>query len=215
MLGYGTQWIDADNDGQPELVVANGDIDDFTHQERSFRQPVQLFDRVSNGRWIELDRDPLGQYFSKDHLARAVVTVDADRDGRSDLVVTHLFDPIALLINQTQTRSNQIRFFVRGTVSHRDAIGTKVSISAGGQTQTGQLLAGNGYQCSNERCITFGIGDATRVDSATVVWPDGASSTFESLEAGKDYLLIEGNSEAFRHGTAERETTNTVAERAG
>ncbi len=197
MLGYGTQWIDADNDGSPELLIANGDIDDFTHKKRFFRQPVQFFDRRNDGRWIELERGPLGDYFSKDRLARAVVTLDADRDGRSDLLVTHLFDPIALLINQTQTNSKQIRFFVHGRRSHRDAIGTKITINTRGQTIAGQLLAGDGYQCSQERCIKFGLGDAKRVDSAMVVWPDGSSNAFKTLPAGKDYLLIEGSQHAF------------------
>jgi len=197
MLGYGTQFIDADNDGSPELLIANGDIDDFTHEKRLFRQPVQLFDRRSDGRWIELERARLGDYFSKDRLARAVVTLDVDLDGRTDFLVTHLFDPIALLINETQTDSKQIRFFVRGTHSHRDAIGTKITINTSGQTRTGQMLAGDGYQCSKERCITIGMGDANRVDSVKVVWPDGSSDTFESLQAGEDYLLIEGSGNAF------------------
>ncbi len=197
MLGYGTQWIDADNDGSPELLIANGDIDDFTHKNRKFRQPVQLFDRRSDGRWIELTREKIGDYFGNDRLARAVVTLDADRDGRTDLLVTHLYDPVTLLVNQTPTPSRQIRFFVRGVQSHRDAIGTRITIHSGQRTATGQLFAGDGYQCTNERCITFGLGDANSVDDVTVVWPDGSISTFESLAAGKDYLVIEGSQQAF------------------
>ena len=88
MLALGTQWIDVDNDGSLELFVANGDIDDFRFEGRSFRQPVQLFRQVTRGRWQLMQADLLGDYFAKDHLARAVATLDANRDGRTDLLVT-------------------------------------------------------------------------------------------------------------------------------
>lgn len=197
MLGYGTQWIDADNDGTPELFIANGDIDDFTYKGRSFRQKAQLFDRQSDGRWIESRATTLGNYFTKDHLARAVVTLDADRDGRTDLLVTHLFDPVALLSNQTDTDFERIRFFVRATNGHPDAIGTQIMIDVDGREQTQQLLAGDGFQCSNERCLIFGVGDAKRADKFTVIWPDGSTESFGAVESGKDYLIVEGSGDAF------------------
>jgi tetratricopeptide (TPR) repeat protein len=197
MLGYGTQWIDADNDGSVELLVGNGDIDDFTHEGRFFRQPFQIFQRLGDGSWRELDRDGLGEYFRRDYLARAVIVLDADRDGRSDFLVTHLFDPVALLINQARGDAGRTRFFLRGRDCHRDAIGARVTISAGGQTRTGQLLAGDGYQCSNERCVSFGLGQAAGIDRATVHWPDGSSETWEGLAVGCDYLLVQGGDGPF------------------
>jgi tetratricopeptide (TPR) repeat protein len=197
MLGYGTQWIDLENDGTPELFIANGDIDDFGYQERPFRQPVQLFDRGPDGRWYEPNRGQLGDYFSKDRLARAVVTLDANRDGKTDLLVTHLFDPVALLINQTESESKQVRFFLRGTQSQRDAVGTQVQLLAGHRQYTQQQLAGDGFQCSNERCLTFGVGGADQVDEVTVIWPDGSSQELGGLASGRDYLIIQGSAKVF------------------
>ncbi len=198
MLGYGTQFIDADNDGTPELFIANGDIDDFSHQDRFFRQPVQLFDRAADGRWAELPRKPLGDYFTKNRLARAVATLDADRDGRTDLVVTHLFDPVALLINRTDTPAKQTRFFLRGTNADRDAIGAQVSLQIGDRTRTQQLLAGDGFQCSNERCLSFGSGSANTVSDVRVTWPDGTTDDFPELNTAADYLIVQGSAQAFR-----------------
>jgi tetratricopeptide (TPR) repeat protein len=197
MLGYGTQFLDADNDGTPELFVANGDIDDFSHQDRFFRQPVQLFDRAANGRWTELARATVGDYFSKNRLARAVATLDADRDGRTDLAVTHLFDPVALLINRTDTPAKQTRLFLRGTRTNRDAIGAQVRIDAADHRLTQQLLAGDGFQCSNERCLSFGTGEATKVNGIQVTWPDGSTDELPELKTGADYLVIQGSAQPF------------------
>ncbi len=197
MLGYGTQWIDAENDGSPELFIANGDIDDFTHENRRFRQPVQFFDRAGDGRWVEVRRDLMGEYFTRDHLARSVVTLDADRDGRSDLLVTHLFDPVALLINQTKTDLHQVRFFLKATRSHRDAIGAKIELQADGRRLVGQLFAGDGFQCSNERCVTFGTGASRQFNDVKITWPDGTVEKLGSLDAGNDYLVIQGAEDGF------------------
>jgi hypothetical protein len=196
-LGYGTQWVDLENDGGLELMVANGDIDDFSHQGRAFRQRPQLFRRLANGRWVQLSAKDIGAYFSSERLGRAVVRLDANRDQRTDLVVTHLFDPVALLINESPATGNQVRFFLRGVNSERDAVGAVIEVTAGGRSQTGQLFAGDGYQCSNERCVTFGLDQSTEIASVVVTWPDGSQQHFGQMVAGRDYLLVQGQSLPF------------------
>ncbi len=196
-LGYGTQWVDADNDGSPELLVANGDIDDFTHRNRLFRQPVQIFDRLADGRWSEVQRDVLGEYFQRDHLGRAVVTLDVNRDQKSDLLITHLFEPVALLVNETSSNNSQCRFFPVGTQSDRDAIGAKITIRQDAQQSIGRLLAGDGFQCSNERCVCFGLSDDKGPCEVIVDWPDGTTESYGQQTLSGDYLLIQGSGELY------------------
>jgi hypothetical protein len=191
MLAYGTQWIDVDNDGSWEVFIANGDIDDFHFEGRSFRQPAQLLQQVTRGRWQVMPAAPLGDYFAKDRLARAVATLDANRDGRSDLIVTHLFDPVGLLINRSETRFKQTRFFMRATSTHRDAIGARIRFTRDQRTFEQQLLAGNGFQCVNEACIVFGVSDAKQLEDVQVIWPDGTSESLGDLQAGGDYLVVQ------------------------
>ena len=198
MLGYGTQFFDADNQNGPELFVANGDIDDFSHQNRMFRQPVQFFDRASNGRWYQPDRQLIGPYFQSERLARAVVTLDADRDRKTDLLVTHLFDPVSLLVNETATANTQVKIFLHGKAVHRDAIGTRVSAKIGEQEFVQQLLAGDGFQCSNQRCLSFGVDHAGQVEELTVTWPDGSVDRLGTVKPDQDYLILQGSGEAFR-----------------
>lgn len=192
MLAYGSQWIDADNDGLLEIFIANGDIDDFQFNGRAFRQPAQLLEQVTRGHWQVTQADRLGDYFSKDHLARAVATLDANRDGLTDLIVTHLFDPVALLINQSETAGKQSRFYLRSRSTHRDAIGARVRFHCNERTFEQALLAGNGFQCANEACIVFGTSDADTLEGAEVIWPDGANESLGNLKAGRDYLVVEG-----------------------
>jgi hypothetical protein len=192
MLAYGTQWIDVDNDGSLEVFIANGDIDDFQFEGRAFRQPAQLLKQVTRGRWQVMQADQLGDYFAKDRLARAVATLDANRDGLSDLIVTHLFDPVALLINRSETPAKQTRFFLRARSTHRDAIGARIRFTTDNRTFEQQLLAGNGFQCVNEACIVFGVSDAEKLEKVQVIWPDGTNESLGNLVAGGDYLVIEG-----------------------
>lgn len=197
VLGYGTQWIDADNDGTLELVVANGDIDDFTHRGRLYQQAAQVFQRQEGGVWGEVKSTGLGKYFESKHLGRAVAKLDANRDQKSDLVITHLFEPVALLVNETETDHSQCRFFFVGTRSSRDAIGARVTLRTAGENRMGYLLSGDGFQCSNERCVTFGLGGMQQPCEVLVDWPDGTSESFGSHELSGDYLLIEGSGEIF------------------
>ncbi len=198
MLGYGTQWIDFDNDGLHELFVANGDIDDFSYKGRRFRQPAQVFRRHPEGNYRLQPPESLGEYFTQDHLGRAVVTLDANRDGLNDVLVTHLFEPVSLLENRTGDAGESIRFFLCSTRSQRDAIGCRVTVEIGDQSHTGFLLAGNGYQCSCERSILFGTGIAKQVDRVTVEWPDGDRSLFNAISTGDDYLIVQGDADAFK-----------------
>ncbi len=191
-LAYGTQWIDADNDGFLEVFIANGDIDDFQFEGRSFRQPAQFMRQIARGRWQVMQADSIGDYFTRTRLARAVAALDANRDGLSDIVVTHLFDPVSLLVNRSEAAGKQVRFWLRARSTHRDAIGARIAFRCGEQSFQQPLLAGNGFQCANEACIVFGISDAEILEDVRVIWPGGTGQSLGDLDASGDYLVVEG-----------------------
>ncbi|WP_372715931.1 FG-GAP-like repeat-containing protein [Novipirellula sp.] len=208
LLAFGTQWFDADNDGSLELMVANGHLNDFRYKGDAYRMPMQLFHRQSDGKWSLLDPDQLGEYFRTKRLARSLIHLDVDRDGRQDALVTHLFDPVSLLVNQSVATSSSaelgssrsprsIAFYLKGTEGHRDAIGAIVSVEIAGKPYVGQLFAGNGYQCSSERCVRFGLAEAAGAEQISVQWPSGKREMFGSLNRGGEFLLREGSGQAF------------------
>ena len=197
LLGFGTEWIDFDNSGSLELIITNGHVDDVDREDMAYRMPPQLFQRERRGRWLELDRMLLGDYFEREHLGRALASLDVNRDRRVDVAITHLYAPVALLVNQTENCGQSIRLEFKAAVGQRDAIGAVVQASVGGRTVVHQLTAGDGYMCTNERCVSIGTGTSKEVTSLQVLWPSGKKESFDTLETGHDYLLVEGSGKAF------------------
>ncbi|MGB7324263.1 MAG: CRTAC1 family protein, partial [Rubripirellula sp.] len=207
LLGFGTEWIDFDNNGTVELIVANGHVDDFRKAEIPYRMPTQVFSLGRDGRWSEMQAAELGDYFQKLHVGRAIANLDVNRDGLTDVAVSHLEEPVALLINQSETSGRSTNLIFKSTTGHRDAISTSVTATLGDRTVTHQLLAGDGYMCSNERRITIGSGSANQIDDLRVTWPSGVEESMGSISTGSDYLIVEGISGAFELSTPQSEAS--------
>ncbi len=190
-LGFGTQFIDVDADGQCELFVANGHIDDLTHKGRPYEMEPQLL-RLKSKRFQELGSANLGDYFQHKWLGRAAVKWDWNRDGRMDLLVGNLRAPTALLTNVTQAMGNYLTLRLVGVQSNRDAIGTRVRATIKGQATHFELTAGDGYQASNERKLFVGMGTALDIDELRVFWPSGQETRLADVAANQELLIVEG-----------------------
>ncbi len=150
VLGFGCQAIDYNNDGLADLAVTNGHIEESPGEP--LQQPPQFF--VNSGAQFRLTDvvDPSG-YWHDQYLGRSMARLDINRDGQSDLLITHIGSPSALLLNQTESENHWLTFQLVGTDSERDAIGARVEVRAGEQTWTNWLVAGDGYLCRNEAAI--------------------------------------------------------------
>ncbi|WDQ18021.1 FG-GAP-like repeat-containing protein [Rhodopirellula sp. P2] len=191
MLGFGTQFIDLDGDAIDELVIANGHIDDFSHDGLQYEMPAQLFAIDRNNEWQWVPGSTAGPYFEEPRLGRAMATLDANRDGQTDLVITDLFRPTALLINHTPRVTKSLAVRVVGVSSERDAIGTTVLVTSSSGTQMRQRMAGSGYQCSNEPTLTFAIPNNDSEVTMEVRWPSGSTQNLTVAMPQNDLLLIE------------------------
>jgi hypothetical protein len=195
LLGFGTQFLDADRDGWEDLVVTNGHVDDFRFKQYALEMPTQLFRNVK-GSFQEVPADTLGPFFQKKRLGRGLARLDWNGDGREDFVVSQLDDPAALLTNTTTTAGRSISLRFRATETSRDAIGTTVTIETNGRRIVRHVTAGDGYQASNQRTIIVGIGDAEQADHVTVRWPSGRSEHLGTLTGDQTWLVIEGRGHA-------------------
>jgi tetratricopeptide (TPR) repeat protein len=192
LLGFGTQFLDADLDGDLDLIVTNGHVDDARPVGQPYQMPPQFFENVGEGRFRVVDAGTLGPYFQGNYLGRGMARLDWNRDGREDVVISHLDAPAALLTNTTEAPGRFLALKLVAVNTARDAIGSTATVTAGGRTWSRQLTAGDGYQASNQRLITFGLGDADRVDKLLIQWPSGATQELTDLPVDIELLAVEG-----------------------
>ncbi|XZE54141.1 FG-GAP-like repeat-containing protein [Planctomycetaceae bacterium SH139] len=191
VLGFGAQFLDLNLDGQAELFVANGHIDDLSRNNRPYTMPAQLFTQQPGG-FREVIAKNSGDYFQQQWLGRAVARLDWNRDGREDLLVGHLYDSSRLLENQTTAVGNYVAIKLVGTTSSRDAIGARVKVSGNGIERFGQLTSGDGYQARNEAQLVFGLGELTSVEQLEISWPSGRRESFPVDAINQTLTCVEG-----------------------
>ncbi len=190
MLGFGSQFLDADCDGWLDLVVLNGHIDDMSHMRVPFRMRAQFFGAKPTGKFVEQPAGEVGDYFASERLGRALAIGDFDVDGREDFVATDLERNVSLVRNVSRA-GNYIRLSLVGIQSARDAIGAEVVLKIGGQSWTSQLSAGGGYMASNERTLHFGLGQVAKIDLLEIEWPSGIRQVHENILVNAHYLAVE------------------------
>ena len=189
-LGFGTQFLDAELDGAPDLIVANGHLDDFTYMDIPHKMQPQFFSNDGAGHFAPSSASS-GPYFQRHLLGRSLAVLDWNTDGRPDCAVTHIETPVALLTNETEPHGHWLKLRLRGTKSSRDAGGCRVTAICGKQEWTRQLTLGSGYLASNESMLLFGVGDWTHIDRLTVRWPSGATRSFENVATDREFALVE------------------------
>ncbi len=192
MLGFGTQFLDADLDGWLDLVVTNGHIDDLTSVGQPYKMPAQLFHNQGRGRFVEVPARTLGPFFERQSLGRGLARLDWNRDGREDFAVSHIDGPAALVENRTGSPGHFLTVHLRGQRGSRDAIGTAVEVQVSDRRLVQQLTAGDGYHACNHRQLTFGLGTANRVGQLTVRWLGGKTQTWEGLAVDTEWMILEG-----------------------
>lgn len=192
MLGFGAQFLDADLDGNPDLMVTNGHVDDYTYKSVPFKMPAQFFRNQGKGRFLEERSITLGPFFEEKYLGRAMATCDWNGDGKEDVLISHVDAPSALLQNESTDVGDFVTIEVVGTQSPRDGYGTIVEIEAGGKRRTRQLVAGGGYQAVNEQKLILGIGKHDKIDRLRVRWLSGIETIATNLPTNSHWLAVEG-----------------------
>ncbi|HCC99644.1 MAG TPA: hypothetical protein DER64_03880 [Planctomycetaceae bacterium] len=192
MLGFGTQFLDADLDGELDLVVTNGHVEDFPDNHTLYEMPAQYLHNTGGGRFVELKADRVGEFFNKHVLGRGMARLDWNRDGLNDVLISHMDAPVALLTCTSATHGHYVAIRLRATSSARDAIGTQLTLSAGDRKLYRQQTAGDGYMASNQRQLIFGTGNLTAVGPLEVRWPSGRVDTFTDVPVDCELMLVEG-----------------------
>ena len=194
LLGWGIAFLDVDEDGWPDLVMANGHV--YPEIDRSpigetYRQKTLLYRNLGNGRFADVT-DSAGPGFAAQRPSRGLATGDLDGDGRPEIVIVNMNDTPTLLKN-LGPRQNAVAITLTGTKSNRSAIGARCTIEAGGRKQTAEIVGGGSYFSQNSAALYFGLGKAGRVDGIAVRWPNGATQTWTGTAANRTVHLTEGD----------------------
>ena len=166
-VGFGTEFCDLDMDGRSEILVTNGHVVRFPSAAPLRQLPLIL--TLQDGRFIK-QFFPSENYFGAEHQGRGLATGDMNGDGTVDVVISHLSEPVALLMNSTVPVSPPFAFQLVGSESNRDAIGARVVARIGETEINRQIVGGGSYLSTSERTIripTFGSSKC----SLKIYWP--------------------------------------------
>ena len=187
--GWGTGMYDLNNDGWKDLFAAASDVMDNAElfSSRRFRQPNQVYVNLGNGTFTGSALEGDGAW-RKPRAHRGCAFGDFDNDGRMDVVVTSLGEPVELLRNVTEPKQHWLDLMLTGTRSNRDGIGARIRLTASsGMTQTNHVTTSVGYASSSSRRVHFGLGKEPRATRIEIRWPSGRVQTLENVRA--DQLL--------------------------
>ena len=185
-LGWGTLFVDVDNDGWPDLFMANGHVypELAAHNVGStFRERKLLYWNRHDGRFKDVSVDA-GPGITKPFNSHGVAAADFDNDGMVELLVNNSHDPPSLLKNYGP-HGNWILIKLVGTKSNRDAIGAQVRVRTNGHQQLQEVRSGGGYISQSDFRLHFGIGSATKVDQLEIRWPSGLVEKLEDIPANQ------------------------------
>jgi enediyne biosynthesis protein E4 len=192
-LGFGCFFFDYDNDGWPDIFVADGHIEDGIErvQKRvSYAEPSHLFRNLGGGKFAEVT-EQMGKAFDAPKVARAAAYADIDNDGFLDILLTTNAGPAYLFHNEGGT-NHSLRVKLEGTKSNRDGIGAVVHVSAGGDKQWKMLRSGSSYLAQSELVLTFGLAAQTKADSVEIQWPSGQVDKLSNVNTGQTVTVQEG-----------------------
>src|SRR5215470_5696060 len=193
-LGFGCTFADFDLDGDLDLIVTNGHIDETVRIIRGnvgYAQPPHLFLNLGNGTFHD-GAVEAGLEFAQPRVGRGLACADFDRDGDVDVLITTNNGPAVLFRNDQRAGNRSVRFHLKGTNSNRDAIGAAVRIFHGGTSQSRLVKSGSSYLSQSELPVTFGVGARDRLDRVVVSWPNGRTEEFKDVVTGKAYDCVEG-----------------------
>lgn len=196
-LGWGTSFIDFDNDGWKDIIAANGHVYPLVDQHQwgtSYAQQVLLFRNLLNGKFERVVAAPKSG-LALALTARGLASGDLDQDGRPDVVINNMDSSPALLRNVGASKSHWLGLRLIADTAKRspkDATGAIAFVTTGKLRQRAEVVSGAGYASQNDRALHFGLGAAARVDKLEIRWPGGGAETINISETDRILTIQEG-----------------------
>ncbi len=182
--GWGIHFLDYDNDGRKDLLVAQGhDLDtiELNYPQLHYKEPMLLAYNTGKG-FVDVSKQS-GEIFHQAWAARGMATGDIDNDGRIDAVVTTNDGAAYLLHNETTTTNHWLTLSLVGHRSNRDGIGAEIKLTTSAGSQYITVSTAGSYLSSSDKRAHFGLGSETAAKSIQIHWPSGIVQTLENVRA--------------------------------
>ena len=188
MSGWSNGVADLDNDGWKDLFVARGNVmDNIEDISRHFTyaEPNSVFRNLGNGQFEDVSAKA-GADFLLPAPNRGLAYGDLDNDGRIDLVITALGQPVRVLRNVSENHNHWILLKLEGTKSNRMGLGAQVRVTTGdGQKQYNEATTSTGYAASSDPRVHFGLGAFSTVREIAIRWPSGIRQVLQNVPADR------------------------------
>jgi len=194
-LSWGGGFFDYDNDGCPDLFIANGhvypELESHGHPESPYRQQNMLLRNVCDGTFEEVT-SIAGPGLQLRRSGRGVAFLDYDNDGVLDIAINNQNDPPTLLHNLGSNGNHWVTVRTIGAQSNRDGIGARIEVVAGGRRHIDEVRSGGSYISQNDLRVHVGLGPATTIDQLIVHWPSGLTEELHDLPVDRFLTVQEG-----------------------
>jgi hypothetical protein len=194
-LGWGTGFLDYDNDGWKDILDANGHAYPGVDQNNwgmTYAQRPLLFRNV-DGHHFQVVPPATNSGLAVVVSARGAAFGDLFNDGKIDVVLNTIDGPPVLLRNVVSNDNNWVALrLTGGPKSPRDAVGAKAYLTANGMTQRNDVISGGSYISNNDMRLHFGIGKAKQVDKLEIRWPDGTRENISLPGINRVFTIVEG-----------------------
>lgn len=195
--GWGIHFLDYDNDGLKDLLVAQGhDLDtvEMNYPQLHYKEPMLLARNTGRG-FVDVSAAS-GEVFRQAWVGRGMAVGDLDNDGRMDAVVATNGGTPHILHNETAISNHWMTLLLVGHKSNRDGIGAEIKLTTGKLSQYVTVSTAGSYLSSNDKRAHFGLGAATSADVIEIRWPSGTVQTLREVRADQILTVDEPGSGA-------------------
>ena len=197
LTGFGTAWLDFDNDGWLDILTVNGRVsrtEERANEPFPYDQPKQLFRNLGDGRFEEVT-DRAGDVFAVSEVGRGAAFGDVDNDGDIDVLVGNDSGRVRLLVNRVQSSYHWLGLRLSGGAeAPRDMLGARVEVERNdGTTLWRRARADGSYGSANDPRVHVGLGAATGVARIRVHWPGGRVEEWTDVAIDRWTTLTEGS----------------------
>jgi enediyne biosynthesis protein E4 len=203
-LGWGTAFIDIDNDGWPDLLLVNGHVYPEVDKQKlgsSYEEPRILYHNDGTGKFDDIS-DQAGSGITTPRAGRGLAVGDLWNDGKMSAVISNMNAAPSLLVNQLRSGNHWIGLRTVGTKSNRDGIGARLTVKAGARTFVDEVRSGSSYDSNHDMRVHFGLGSVAKLDYIDVRWPSGLVERFSDVPVDKISTLKEGSGKQSDDGAA-------------